>query len=249
MREYICPWVQAPNGIPVYTYRVVNRYPHDPSAYTQGLIYRDGVLYEGAGLYKQSSLRKVDLQSGKVLQRLDLQPVYFGEGITEMGGKLYQLTWKEKTGFIYDLETFEQLGDFSYQTEGWGLTQDGKQLIMSDGSDRLQFRNPQDLSLVGSLVVTALGQPVARLNELEYVGDQGAGEVWANVYQTSCIARIDLQSGKVAGWIDIGGLLAPEEMRFAEVPNGIAYDVQSGRIFVTGKLWPRLFEIEVVPLQ
>jgi glutamine cyclotransferase len=222
----------------------MNSYPHDKSAYTQGLIYRDGMLYEGTGLYQQSSLRKVDLQSGEVLQRHDLLPAYFGEGITELGGRLYQLTWKEQIGFIYDLETFERLDDFSYSTEGWGLTQDGKQLIMSDGSNRLQFRDPQDLSVMATQPVLSGDKPVDRLNELEYVD----GEVWANIYQTSCIARIDPQSGQVVGWIDIRGLLNPDEMRLAEVPNGIAYDAQGGRIFVTGKLWPRLFEIEILPL-
>jgi glutamine cyclotransferase len=242
-RTYTCPWALIARMTPVYSYQVIKTYPHDTSAYTQGLIFRDGLLYESTGLHGQSSLREVVLESGEVLQRSDLPPVYFGEGLTELDGKLYQLTWKERTGVIYDLQTFKQLGSFSYQTWGWGLTHDGAQFLMSDGSDRLQFRDSQDLQMTDSIPVVSEGQPVIRLNELEYV----EGEVWANIYQTACVARINPASGQVVGWIDISGLLTQQEQRFADVPNGIAYDPQTGRIFVTGKLWPKLFEIEVLP--
>lgn len=244
-QDFTCPVVDkllATGGqVPVYRARVVNAFPHDPGAYTQGLIYRDGFLYEGTGLYGASSLRKVVLETGQVLQQIDLPEAYFGEGISELDGRLYQLTWQEGVGFVYDLDTFGLEKSFSYPTEGWGLTTDGKQLIMSDGSSRLFFLDPLSLQLTGSLVVQDRLTPVELLNELEWVD----GEVWANIYTTDCIARIDPNSGTVVGWIDVSGLLSAEEASEAEVPNGIAYDPQSGRIFVSGKWWPKLFEIEL----
>jgi glutamine cyclotransferase len=221
---------------------VLNTLPHDPASYTQGLIYRNGVLYEGSGLYGQSTLRQVALESGNVEKMIELPQQYFGEGITELNGRLYQLTWREGVGFVYDTETFEQLQTFSYPFEGWGLTHDGARLIISDGSPNLYFLNPESLQIVGQVAVTAENIPVPRLNELEYV----EGEVWANVYQTACIARIDPASGNVVGWIDIAGILPVADLPGSEVPNGIAYDPDGKRIFITGKLWPKLFEIAII---
>ena len=249
---YVCPWAEVAQSVPVYTYQVVNSYHHDPAAYTQGLIYRDGLLFEGTGLYGPSSLRRVELESGEVQQMVELPQPYFGEGITELGGVIYQLTWTNQIGFIYDVATFERLNTFDYSTEGWGLTHDGKNLIMSDGSPNLYFLDPQTLQPTSQVMVTAENIPVPRLNELEYVD----GQVWSNVYQTSCIARIDPSNGQVVGWIDISGILALKDLSgtegpngityHPEVPNGIAYDAVGKRIFVTGKLWPLLFEIKLL---
>jgi len=248
---YVCPWAELGQSIPVYTYEIVNTYPHDPAAYTQGLIYRDGLVYEGTGLYGLSSLRRVELVSGEVQQMVKLAHPYFGEGITELNGVIYQLTWTNQIGFIYDLSTFERLNTFNYSTEGWGLTHDGKNLIMSDGTPQLYFLDPETLRPISQVAVVAENIPVPRLNELEYIN----GEVWANVYQTSCIARIDPSNGRVVGWIDIAGILTPEELAgtegpdeiiyHPEVPNGIAYDAGEKRIIVTGKFWPKLYEIKV----
>gem|GEM_PF-1027717 len=243
IRSYVCPWLEFAGDRPTYTYRVVRTYPHDPEAYTQGLIYRDGILYESTGLKGRSSLRIVDLESGDVLQKVELPETYFAEGIALLDEKIYQLTWQEQTGFIYQAESLTEIGRFSYKTEGWGLTEDGEMLIMSDGSERLAFIDPDSMGVIRSVSVSSGYGAVKRLNELEYI----AGEVWANVYQTSCIARIDPQNGKVSGWIDLSGMLSKEVMRTAQVPNGIAYDRDNGRIFVTGKFWPYLFEIEVLP--
>jgi glutamine cyclotransferase len=228
---------------PVYTFRVVHTYPHDRGAYTQGLVYHQGFLYEGTGLNGRSSLRRVDLESGEVLQFRSLDQAYFGEGIAIYQDRLYQLTWKSQLGFIYDWQTFEPLGTWDYDGEGWGLTHDGTHLIMSDGTSVLRFLDPDTLQVVRQVEVNAQSGPVVRLNELEYV----QGEVYANIWQTNLIARIDPQSGAVVGWIDLSGLLPAEDWAGADVLNGIAYDAASSRLFVTGKLWPKLFEIELVP--
>jgi glutamine cyclotransferase len=248
---YVCPWVEVAQSTPVYTYQVVNSYHHDPAAYTQGLIYRDGILFEGTGLYGVSSLRRVELETGEVQQIVKLAHPYFGEGITELEGVIYQLTWTNELGFIYDVATFERLNTFTYSTEGWGLTHDGKNLIMSDGTPNLYFLDPETLQPISQVPVIAENIPVPRLNELEYIN----GEVWANVYQTSCIARIDPSNGQVVGWIDISGILTPEDLSgtqgsdgiiyHPEVPNGIAYDAFGKRIFITGKFWPKMYEIVV----
>jgi glutamine cyclotransferase len=242
-RMYLCPWLELDRHNPQYTYEVVKVYPHDPQAYIQGLIYRDGLLIEGTGLKGRSSLRKVDLESGEVLLQHNLEPFYFGEGVTELGVRIFQLTWKQQTGFIYAQDNFEQIGLFHYPTQGWGLTHDGQNLIMSDGSAWLSFLDLENQQVISSTAVLAGPWAVEELNELETIQE----EVWANIYQTSCVARIDPQSGRVVGWIDLSGLLTPEEMVTAEVPNGIAYDEQNDRIFVTGKLWPKLFEIKILP--
>jgi glutamine cyclotransferase len=231
--------------VPVSGYRVVNAYPHDPAAFTQGLVYADGVLYEGTGLNGASTLRRVDLETGEVLRSRALDPSHFGEGIAVVGDRIYQLTWQTGTCFVYDRETFEPLKTFSYRTEGWGLTTDGERLIMSDGTSRLTIRDPETFAIVGRIEVRDGETPVPNLNELEVVG----GEIWANVWRTDVVARIDPATGRVAGWIDLRGLLSPEERegRSVDVLNGIAHDPTTGRVFVTGKLWPTLFEIELVP--
>lgn len=234
----------AQASVPVWGFRIINTYPHDPQAFTQGLIYHNGFLYEGTGLYGQSSLRKVELQTGRVLQSRSLPQKYFGEGITLFQSRFYQLTWQNQEGFIYDLN-FNPVGRFTYQTEGWGLTHDGQRLIMSDGSAQLFFLNPRTLRPERTLTVRAAGQPVQRLNELEYI----QGRIWANVWQTSRIAIINPQSGNVEAWLDLSGLALLAQARNPNpdaVLNGIAYDGQGRRIFVTGKLWPYLFEIAVV---
>lgn len=241
-----CSPASQAGGIPEYGYRVVHTYPHDPDAYTQGLFYLNGFLYEGTGLNGRSSIRKVKLETGEVLQKHDIPEQYFGEGIVNWKDRLIEITWQTQTGFVYDLATFALQRQFSYPGEGWGLTQDGRRIIMSDGTAQLRFWNPDTLQEEGRVTVTDEGRPVTELNELEWV----KGEVYANVYQTNRIARIDPASGKVVGWIDLTGLLSPEDqLRQVDVLNGIAYDAQGGRLFVTGKLWPKLFEIRLVKKQ
>ena len=226
-----------------YGYRVINVYPHDPEAFTQGLVYEDGLFYEGTGLYGRSSLRHVAIETGEVLQIHNLAAAYFGEGIAVVGDRIWQLTWREHTAFLYDKATFEQLDTVQYPTEGWGLTYDGTRLIMSDGTANLYFRHPETFELLGQVGVHDDDGPVVRLNELEYIG----GQVYANIWQTDLIAIIDPASGRVVGWIDLTGLLQADRYPQAvDVLNGIAYDAAGGRLFVTGKLWPKLFEIELV---
>lgn len=229
---------------PVYGYKVVRTYPHDRDAFTQGLVYHRGVLYEGTGLHGRSSVRRVRLETGEVLQIRRLDPKYFGEGIAVWKNSLIQLTWRSEIGFVYDLETFEPRRTFTYTGEGWGLTHDGTRLIMSNGSETgtLQFLDPHTLRETGRLTVRDAGVPVAGLNELEYV----KGEIYANVWNTERIARISPKTGQVTGWIDLRGLLDPREAAGVDVLNGIAYDAEKDRLFVTGKLWPRIFEIQVV---
>jgi glutaminyl-peptide cyclotransferase len=228
--------------VPVSGYTVAHVYPHDPRAFTQGIEYRDGVLYEGTGRNGESTLRKVELATGKVLQQVAVSPEHFGEGITTWGRTVLQLTWQSQTGFVYDLSTFTQLRTFKYTGEGWGLTHNATQLIMSDGSASLRFLDPKTLVETRRLLVTDAGIVIRDLNELEWVN----GEIYANVWQTNFIARISPANGRVLGWIDLTGLLSAEErQRGADVLNGIAYDTAGRRLFVTGKLWPKLFEIRI----
>ncbi len=240
-----------PNGeIPTdayyYTYNVTNTYPHDGKAYTQGLVYENGALYEGTGRWGHSSLRKVQLETGEITQIHELSNQYFGEGITIYNDKIIQLTWQSNVGFVYDKSNFELLETFTYPTEGWGITHDGTNLIMSDGTSTLYFLDPETFEQVGSLNVLDNGTPVKLLNELEYV----QGEIYANVWYTDNIVRIDPQTGNVTGWIDLSGLLNTDDYnQTVDVLNGIAYDAEKGRLFVTGKWWPNLFEIELVPLE
>jgi glutamine cyclotransferase len=235
-----------PESVQHYTYRVIHVYPHDPDAFTQGLIYEDGIFYEGTGLNGRSSLRKVEVETGNVLQRIDLPREYFGEGITIFGDRLFQLTWRSQIGFIYDKHSFEQLDTFFYPTEGWGITHDSRRLIMSDGSANLYFWDPETLTEIGRVEVRDENGPVVRLNELEYVD----GAVYANVWQTNRIVIIDPGSGRVTGDINLTGLLSPEDQagRRVDVLNGIAYAAENSRLFVTGKLWPKLYEIELMPI-
>ena len=227
----------------MYGYEIVHTYPHDPLAFTQGLFYLNGFLYEGTGMPDQSSIRKVRLETGEVLQKRDLSGDYFGEGIVNWKDRLIELTWTTEVGFVYDLNTFAPLRQFQYKGEGWGLTQDGKRIIMSDGTAQLRFWDPETLQETGRITVTADGEPVAKLNELEWV----KGEIYANVWETDRIARINPSSGKVVGWIDCAGLLPNADRTGNEdVLNGIAYDAKANRLFVTGKRWPKLFEIRLV---
>jgi glutaminyl-peptide cyclotransferase len=235
--------LEAGESPPVYGYRIIRTFPHDPKAYTQGLVFHQGFFYEGTGLEGKSSLRKVDLRTGKIVRIHRLPDTWFGEGVTLWKGQLMQLTWKNRIGLIYDRHSFRLLKTFSYATEGWGLTQDGTQLIMSDGTDRLHFIDPQTLEEKRRVQVQDRGFPVRFLNELEYI----KGEIYANVYMTDWIVRISPETGQVTGWIDLKGLLPEDDRkRGAEVLNGIAYDAEKGRIFVTGKFWPKLFEIKIV---
>jgi len=225
-------------------YRIVNVYPHDPDAYTQGLIYRDGFLFESTGLNGRSTLRKVRLETGQVVQQHRLDRVYFAEGLTEWKGQLVQLTWQSQIAFVYDMVSLAPLRTIAFSGEGWGLTHDGRVLILSDGSEQLRFLEPTTMREIRRITVRSGNAPVRELNELEYVN----GEVYANVWHTDRIARISPQSGRVIGWIDLRGLLSPVYRLDPEaVLNGIAYDAGRKRLFVTGKLWPRLFEIEIVP--
>ena len=231
-----------PSDVPVYGYRVIRAYPHDPAAFTQGLAWADGFLYEGTGLEGRSSLRKVDLKTGRVLKIRRLAKGHFGEGIALCGDRLVQLTWQSRVGFVYDRD-FRQTGRFTYSGEGWGIACDGLRLVMSDGTATLRRLDARTFKPVGQVTVTDRGRPVARLNELEFVRD----ELFANVWGTDSIARIDPESGRVLGWIDLRGLSGTLGVSAeVDVLNGIAYDGRGGRLFVTGKFWPKLFEIRLV---
>ena len=234
-----------PAGPPVnYGYQVLNIYPHDPGAFTQGLFFVDGKLYEGTGEAGRSSLREVELETGHVLKKADVPEPYFGEGIALLNGKIYQLTWQHQVGFIYDAKSFEQVGKFNYSGEGWGLTTDGHSLILSDGSNRIRFLDPDSFKVTKTIAVLDGQIPVNELNELEYVN----GEIYANIWHDNRIVTIDPQTGRITGWIDLTGLLPPGDVHDEEaVLNGIAYDQAGNRLFVTGKLWPRLFEIKLKP--
>ena len=235
--------VPAGAGTPVYGYTVAHTYPHDPAAFTEGLFYLNGVLYESTGLEGKSDIRKVQLATGKVLQRRPLDPKYFGEGIVAWKGRLAQLTWQSQIGFTYDLKTFKPRSSFHYAGEGWALTHDGSRIIMSDGTPQLRFLDPATLAETGRLNVTLNGRPLAMLNELEWV----KGEILANVWQTDYIVRIDPKTGAVTGVIDLSTLVRQETAkgRPIDVLNGIAYDAEHDRLFVTGKLWPDLYEIKL----
>lgn len=227
---------------PVYGYEVVHTYQHDPDAFTQGLVFTGGNLLESTGEEGHSSLRRVELGTGSVVQRVEVPRPYFAEGITLLKGKIYQLTWKHQLGFVYDALSFDKLGQFNYTGEGWGLTNDGQSLILSDGTNRIRFLDPDNFQVKKTIAVLDGRTLVNELNELEYI----QGEIYANIWHADRIARIDPQTGRVVGWIDLRGLLSPGDVQDEEaVLNGIAYDESSGRLFVTGKLWPKLFEIRL----
>ncbi len=243
---------QSSDKVPVYTYEIVKTYKHDPTAFTEGLFFYNGFLYESTGQEGKSDLRKVELETGKVVQKVNLAKSSFGEGTTVLNDKIYQLTWQEGQGFIYDAN-FKLLGDFGYAGEGWGLTNDGKNPIMSDGTNLIRVVEPETFKTIRSLVVNnENGRPLMKINELEYI----KGEIWANVWHSeeigkpNHIARIDPTSGKLLGWIDLGNISPDDVARDAEnTLNGIAYDAAGDRIFVTGKNWKSLFEIKIKPKQ
>ena len=230
------------DGITRYSYEVVAARPHDRAAFTQGLVYRHGALLEGTGLVGRSELREVDIESGQVRKRVSMPPPYFGEGIAVLGDRVFQLTWQHGRGFIYDADTFRALGEFAFTGEGWGLTTDGRSLILSDGSDRLRFLDPSTFEVQRTVSVTRDGQPLGRLNELEFID----GQVFANVWQTEEIVGIDPATGIVRTVVDLRGILPPHERRpDTDVLNGIAFDPASRRLFVTGKHWPKVYEIRL----
>lgn len=231
-------------AIPVYGYKVVHTYPHDTGAYTEGLFYKDGYLFESTGEKGQSTVRRVALETGEVLQSHNVPSRYFGEGIVDWKDRLVQLTWQSETGFVYDLASLRQQRTFHYSGEGWALTRDDAHLYMSDGSAVLHVLDPETLTRTGNILVTADGKPVKNLNELEWV----KGEIYANIWQTNRIARIDPATGNVVGWIDLTGLFDVKQTAAPadDVLNGIAYDARHDRLFVTGKCWPHLFEIKLV---
>ena len=233
--------------VPEYTYKVVHTYPHDPKAFTQGLAIENGILYEGTGLYGKSSLRRVDLHTGDILQNHNLPSTLFGEGITVKGNRVIQLTWKSKFGLVYDKNTFELLQVFKYEGEGWGITHDESSLIMSDGSETIKFLDPETFQEKRRIQVMDEQGLVTALNELEYVN----GSIYANIWKSDRIAIIDPQTGKVTGWIDLAGILNGNRKAKgkSDVLNGIAYDPYSNALYVTGKLWPKIFQVEVVPQQ
>src|SRR5262245_27251441 len=232
--------------VPTYSYEVVNAYPHDAKAFTQGLVFDQGVFYESTGLNGSSSLRRVEIETGKVLKKIDVPNQFFAEGLALLNGHLYQLTWQAQRGFVYDLDSFDKVREFGYTGEGWGLTHDAHSLIMSDGSNRIRFIDPETFDVQRMINVQDGARAVTQLNELEYI----KGEIYANIWMHNSIARIDPQSGKVNSWIDMSGLRPPESRGDSQaVLNGIAYDETSDRLFVTGKYWPKLFEIKLKPRQ
>jgi len=234
--------VPSSGGLPLYGYRVVNVYPHDASAFTQGLQYLDGYFYEGTGLNGRSSIRKVTLETGKVLQQRTVPGEFFGEGITVWKNDLFELTWQSHVAFVYDRATFEPKKRFTYPGEGWGLTSDGTNLVMSDGTDELRVLDPVTFAEKRRIKVTAGGIALRNLNELEYM----KGDILANIWMTDYVARVAPDSGRVTAYIDLRGLLTATERANTDVLNGIAYDAKQDRLFVTGKLWPKLFEIKLV---
>jgi glutamine cyclotransferase len=225
-----------------YRYEVLARYPHDAQAFTQGLIYHDGYLYESTGLEGNSSLRKVELNTGKVLKKVDLDPKYFGEGLTIFQGKIYQITWLSGVGFVYDVGTLAKVAEFHYDGEGWGLTHDERSLILSDGSNRLQFLDPKEFKVKRSIEVFYHGKPLSELNELEYIN----GQIFSNVWHQNLIARIDPATGRLLGIVDLTGLGSGLGLGSEDVLNGIAYVSKTDNLLVTGKRWPFLFRIRLI---
>jgi glutamine cyclotransferase len=238
-------YVLEQKAVPVFTFQVVKKIPHDTESYTEGLILTGGFLYEGTGLYGRSHIQKIDPKNGAVVKKMETSALHFGEGLTVFGNDIIQLTYKSNTGFIYDKGTFEQKGTFHYPFQGWGLTQDGQRLIMSNGSAALLFLDPRDKKQTGYVIVHDDRGPIGWLNELEYVD----GQVYANIWQSDLIVRIDPESGKVTAWIDLTGLNPePDKLKYPYVLNGITSD-KEGRLIVTGKCWPYLYTIELVPVK
>jgi glutamine cyclotransferase len=236
------PGTNTGTQLPVYTYEIVNTYPHDRGAFTQGLVFLNGEFLESTGLNGQSSLRRVELKTGRVIQQVDVPSEYFAEGLAVMGRKAFQLTWQNGKGFVYDIDTFRKEQEFSYDGEGWGLATDGKWLLMSDGTQRIRFLDPVTLAVKRTINVQTQGKPVIHLNELEYV----KGEIFANLWPTDYLVRIDPATGNVTGVVDFTHLLpAVDRDQNTDVLNGIAYDLATDRLFVTGKRWPKLYEVRL----
>jgi glutamine cyclotransferase len=233
---------QTLQDIPVYKCIIIDEYPHDQNAFTQGLVFENNHLYEGTGLYGRSSLRKIILETGTILQVRNLSDQYFGEGITIYQNKIIQLTWKNNVGFVYDKDSFHKIQEFNYPREGWGITYDGEYLILSDGTSKLYFIDPETFEEIHQIQVFSNEGPVKHLNELEYV----KGEIYANVWQTNLIALISPKTGQVTGWIDVTELQNLENNDPTSIPNGIAHDNENDRLFVTGKLWSKIYEIQLV---
>ena len=234
---------EVKSNIPVYGYEIVNTYPHNTESFTQGLVFDNGTLYESTGIKGKSQVMIIDLQTGKSIKSHKMPDKYFGEGITIVGNKIIQVTWRSKTGFVYNKNTLELNKTFNYETQGWGITYDGKYLIMSDGTEKLYFMDPDTFKIIGILEVYRDNGKIGKLNELEYVD----GEIYANIWGKEKIARIDPKTGRVTAWIDLSGLLNSEDReKRVDVLNGIAYNPENGNFYVTGKLWPKLFEIKVV---
>jgi glutamine cyclotransferase len=228
---------------PVYSYEVVNTWPHDAEAYTQGLVFHEGALFESTGLYGSSSLRRVELKTGKVKKKVEISREYFAEGITILGDKLFQLTWQTQKGFVYDLKKLKPEAEFTYEGQGWGLTHDNQSLIMSDGTNRIRFLDPNSFQVQRTISVYENGQPLTEINELEFI----KGEIYANIWKTDRIVRIDPTTGKINAWVDMTGLHHQGDNRVPEnCLNGIAYDAEGDRLFVTGKRWAYMYEIRLV---
>jgi len=235
---------QEKSSAPIYGYKIINSFPHNTESFTQGLFLEDGILYESTGLNGKSAVKKIDLKTGKVIKSRNMQDKFFGEGLTIVNDRIIQITWRSKTGFVYDKESLEILRTFSYKTQGWGITYDGKYLIISDGSDILYFMDPKSFVVVGKLEVYDDKGKVVKLNELEFID----GEIYANIWGKDVIARINPKTGYVNSWIDLSGILAKEDRKGEEdVLNGIAYNPENDTLLVTGKFWPKMFEIKVVP--
>jgi glutamine cyclotransferase len=238
-----CSISSTAEDVPVYSYEVVNSWPHDAEAYTQGLVFYDGSLFESTGLYGSSSLRRVELKTGKVKKKVDVAREYFAEGMTIFGDKIFQLTWQAQKGFVYDLKKFRQEGEFTYEGQGWGLTHDNHSLIMSDGTNRIRFLDPNTFQVQRTISVYENGHPLTELNELEFI----KGEIYANIWKTDRIVRIDPTTGRINAWVDMTGLHHEGDRRIPEnCLNGIAYDAESDRIFLTGKRWSKMYEIRLV---
>jgi glutaminyl-peptide cyclotransferase len=240
----------SPTPVPVtgdYSFQIITSFPHDRQAFTQGLEFHDGYIYESTGLRGESTLRRVNLETGEVLQLHELEDHLFGEGLTILDDRIYQLTWQAGVGFVYDLDSFEQLSEFSYEGEGWGLANDGERLIMSDGSNVITFRDPETFEILEEITVYDDRGPVMMLNELEWID----GEIWSNIWRDDIIVVIDPETGWVTQRIDLTGLLQDEHRgeHRVDVLNGIAWDPHGERLIVTGKLWPVMYQIEVIPLE
>lgn len=230
------------NNVPIYPYKVINTFPHDENAFTEGLVYEAGFLYESSGTINESNLRKIDLKTGEILKFIKLDENYFATGVTLYHNKIFQLTLKSNVGFVYDKDSFKLINKFYYNTEGWGITHNDEHLIMSDGTDKIYFLNPKNFKNVYSIKVHDEFKTVTKINELEFI----QGEIYANIWKSNKIARISPHSGKITGWLELKGLLTPKEYKKAGMLNGIAYNKNNNHIFITGKMWPKIYEVKLM---